>query len=439
MIETKIEKKDGYINVTCKVDKEYIKNLMEETTKEVQTSANIKGFRKGSAPIGMVKKIYGEHIKYSTLDKIIKNAFDKVVEENKIQPIRTPEIEGIDNIKDNEDLSFNLKIEVMPEIEEMPELEEIEAKEVVFNYDIDALVEKEIELIRESRAKIENVNEKPKEKDYVVVEYKIKDKDGKEIETNNNVFMINPKLKNYFLTKEFIGSEIGKKKEVKISVPDDYYREDIKGKDVILEFTIKEVRRIILPEIEEIIKEKFNSIDEFKKALKEKIEKGIEKQSKLETALNIYKEIASKSKFFISNTIILNQAQQDLTRKVNTLISSGKGIEEYLKENNLTQEGFIEEAKKEALENIKTYLIVEKLAEKFNIELTEEEKKNYLESIYDMEILNRENVKNYYESNKKAKDDIYNELRLLKLAELVISKAKINGKDKRELMKKEDK
>jgi len=56
-----------------------------------------------------------------------------------------------------------------------------------------------------------------------------------------------------------------------------------------------------------------------------------------------------------------------------------------------------------------------------------------------MEILNRENVKNYYESNKKAKDDIYNELRLLKLAELVISKAKINGKDKRELMKKEDK
>jgi len=436
MINTSIEKKDGIIEAKCKIDKDYFKKIMDETTKEVQSSANIKGFRKGAAPIGMVKKIYGEHIKYSALDKVIKDSFDKIVEEHKIQPIKTPEITGIDNITEDKDLEFTLKIEVMPEIEEMPELEEIEAKEVVFKYDIKKLVEKEIELIREAKASIQTLEEKPKEKDYVLVEYKIKEKDGKEIESNTNIFMINEKLKNYFLTKNFIGAKINEKNEVVVKVPDDYYKEDIRGKELTVEFTIKEVRRIVLPPIEEIVKDM--AIDELKNKIKEKIEKGLEKQRKLETATNIYKEIISKSKFFISNNIILSQAQNDLTRKINTLISSGKNIEEYIKEKGLTQEALIEETAKEAEENIKIYLVVEKLIEKLGIEITEEEKKKYLESIYEMEIVNKDAVKNYYESNKKAKEEIYNELRLLKLAENIIPKVKIKGKEERDLLKEEE-
>ena len=88
----------------------------EDAYKRERTKLEIKGFRKGKAPLDLVRKIYGESIEYDSLSRIATDLYRKVAEEKQIEPLGEPVLTDI-NYKRGEDLSFKVKLEIKPKFE----------------------------------------------------------------------------------------------------------------------------------------------------------------------------------------------------------------------------------------------------------------------------------------------------------------------------------
>ena len=88
----------------------------DEAYKRQMQKIEIKGFRKGKAPLSLVKKIYGESIEYNSLDIIATDIFKKIVQERSIQPIGSPVLSDMD-YKRGDKLTFKVKYEVKPIID----------------------------------------------------------------------------------------------------------------------------------------------------------------------------------------------------------------------------------------------------------------------------------------------------------------------------------
>ena len=88
----------------------------EEAYKKFQAEAEIKGFRKGKAPLELIKRQFGEQIEYDALDDIVNDVYQNLVRDKKIEVIGTPELVDVD-YKRGESLTFKIKYEILPEVE----------------------------------------------------------------------------------------------------------------------------------------------------------------------------------------------------------------------------------------------------------------------------------------------------------------------------------
>ncbi len=112
------------INDVTEVDKEVeitssneeLTPHFEEAYRRYQQTAALKGFRKGKAPLSMIRQVYGESIRYSALDRIANNLYREAMEERKIRPIGEPVLTTIDYNPEN-GLSFKIKYEVLPDFD----------------------------------------------------------------------------------------------------------------------------------------------------------------------------------------------------------------------------------------------------------------------------------------------------------------------------------
>ena len=89
-----------------------IENAYKKESQKIQ----IDGFRKGKAPLAMIKKLYGEAIEYKATENIAKNKFWDVVDEKNLKPVSLPELVDI-NFEPGTKLFFKIKYEVKPNIE----------------------------------------------------------------------------------------------------------------------------------------------------------------------------------------------------------------------------------------------------------------------------------------------------------------------------------
>jgi trigger factor len=290
-------------------------------------------------------------------------------------------------------------------------------------------------MIRESQASYEDVEGAVKEGDFVKAEYKVIDETGTEGESRANFFVIKKEDPYYVLSQNFEGKEIGTNGDVEVDFPEDYPDKALAGQKKKVRFTIQEGKRVAYPELNDEFAKKLgnDSLDALKQGIEKNIKKKMEEQEILETADRIYDALIEKSKFSIAPSIILQQAQNDMTQQVNNLIRQGKTMEQYLQEEGLDQQQFVEKMKTDAVENIKKYLIVEKIAEANEVKIDDKAVDEFIEKMIELEATNQDQIRNYYKQNQQAKEGVKERLKFLKVAELVQEKAQISGTEKKKL------
>ena len=194
--------------------------------------------------------------------------------------------------------------------------------------------------------------------------------------------------------------------------PDEYFSKDLAGKDATFKVKLHEIKKKELPELnDDFAKDtsEFDTLEELKKSIKDRMEKDNEQRQKYETEDAVIKAVCENVKVDIPSGMIENETE-DMLRNVESRLSyQGLKLDQYLKMMGKTAEEVKKEYEPQAIEAIKSRLMLEAVIKAEKIEATEDEitekvkemAKNYGKSD-DKEFMENENVRNYIKSGVES-------------------------------------
>ena len=247
-----------------------------EHYKKIQQRANIKGFRKGTAPLSLVKKLYGTSVNEEAAEEAVQKSFGGYAEEQNIQPFGTPYVSEIKHSEDG-GLEFVVQYEILPEVSDVnfKGLKGTKLYHVVTPEEI----EKEIEWLRERHRTEETVDTIADENHVAVVDFQKLDESGlpiigdvsKDIPVTLKSEHINPELK-----EKLMGKKLDDKVRIELPTGEDEGH-------IPYELTINDIKLVMLPEVNEefaskITGEEGSDVEDMKDMIKQSIEAEYEGQ-----------------------------------------------------------------------------------------------------------------------------------------------------------------
>ena len=407
-MKCKVEKTENANEVKLELTIEAKK--FEEAIKKVYFQSakyfNIPGFRKGKAPMNIVEKYYGKEIFYEdAFNEVVPNELDVALKENNIEVVSKADID-VKQIEKGKDLIFTAVFQTKPEVE-LGKYKGIEVSKIEYTVS-DEDVNHELSHMQEHNSRLISVEDRAVEKsDIAVIDFE-GFVDGKafeggkaekhELEIGSNTFI--PGFED-----QIIGMKNDEEKDINVKFPEEYFSKDLAGKDAIFKVKLHEIKKKELPTLDdEFAKDvsEFDTLEELKKSIKEKMEKDNEQKQKYETEDAVIKAVCENIKVEIPSGMIETETEDMLKNVENRLAYQGLKLEQYLQMMGKTAEEVKKEYEPQALESIKSRLMLEAVIKAEKIEATEEEivdkmkemAKNYGKAD-DEGFLKNENVKKY--------------------------------------------
>lgn len=291
--------------LTVGVPAEQIDSRADERLKEAAKTIRINGFRKGKAPLKVIKKHYGEGVRQEILGDVINSSLQTAFEQEKVQPAGQPKIE-ITQFESGKDLEYAAVFEVYPDIT-IGDFAGFSVERL--SADItEANVDKMVESLREQQATLSVVERAAANGDSVNIDY-VGTKDGEEFaggkaEKQDLVLGSGSMIPGF--EDGLVGLSAGDQKTLSLIFPDDYHAEELKGAAVEFVVTVNSVSEKILPEVNEELLKKFGVDHGDLVKFREDIKKNMARE--LATAVKNKVKTSVMDQLLASNTLDLPKA-----------------------------------------------------------------------------------------------------------------------------------
>ena len=365
---------------TLKLEEKEWKDCLKEAYNKKKTDIKMDGFRKGQVPYEIyIKKTGVESLYMDALDLAVDTLYTRLLNDKEtITPAATPAID-IKNISEKEvEVEFTLVSSPEVKIGKYKNLgikkEKVKVTDEEINHELEHLKEQFVEV-----STLED-NVKIKEGHVAVIDFEgFKDgvpfKGGKgenyNLEIGSHTFIPG-------FEEALVGLKKGDKKDVKVTFPENYHSEELKGQPVTFKVEIKEVKERILPEFNKEFFEDLNapgveSLDDLKNYIKEQIEH--EKSHKVEDdyLFKCLDKIVEDSKFEIPEEMTNDEVNR-LTKEFSEKLKlQGLNFKDYLRFTNGTEEDFKKTLEPEANKRIGYRLVMDAVIEKEILEVSDKE------------------------------------------------------------------
>ena len=428
----KVEKTENAneVKLEITVEAEKFENAMKKVYFQNAKYFNIPGFRKGKAPMNIVEKYCGAQIFYEdAFNEVATEAYEEALTENKIDVVSRPEVD-IAQMEKGKDLIFTAVVQTKPEVK-LGKYKGIEIQKIEYKVDKKD-VDHELEHMQEHNSRLVTVDDRPLENGDTAtidfegfvdgVAFEGGKAEGHELEIGSGTFIPG-------FEEQLIGMELENEKEIKVTFPKEYFSKDLAGKDATFKVKLHDIKKKELPELDdEFAKDvsEFDTLEELKKSIKEKLTKNKEQREKYETEEAVLKAVCEDSKLDIPSGMIELEIDNMLKDFEQRLSYQGLNLEQYLKMIGKTEEEMRKEYEPQAIEAIKSRLVLEAIMKAEKIEASEEEIKAKMEEMAksygkDVEELSKnENLKNYLAEGIKSE----------KALEFIVNNAKVTEKKK---------
>ncbi|HAK60684.1 MAG TPA: trigger factor [Nitrospiraceae bacterium] len=350
-----------------------LEDLTKETNKalaDIGKKAKIAGFRQGKAPRDLVERHYGEQVQGDVINKLITRSYFAAVRENNLDPVVVPEFTDIQFAK-GQPLTFTATVEVRPTIE-LGTYDGIEVKEA----DVaatDPEVDQTIDRLREMYAQLEVVEGRAVDgSDTVVIDFE-GFHDGKPIEGAKAADHMLPLGKGSLIPgfeEQIVGMNKGETKEIQVTFPGDYANKEIAGKDATFTVALKEIKKQVLPELnDEFAKDigDHQTLEELRVRIKEDVEvrKGREQESAQREEL--LSKIVEAHSFEIPASMVEEELKAMIRQQAQRMARQGAPAE------SIDEAKFREEGHGLAEKRVKGMLILDEIAEKEKVTVSDQE------------------------------------------------------------------
>ena len=356
------------LNAVVKVDiaKEDYSDKVEKILVDYRKTANIPGFRKGHVPMGMVKKQYGKAVLVDEVNKLLQDALNKYLTEEKLDVLGQPLPKTQDEIDwEAEKFSFEFELGLAPEFKV-----ELKSKKPIIQYTIVAdkkMIDEQIERIQKQYGKL--VSQDTVEKDSEITGAYT----NQEKEIDNTVTLTLDKFKGKSTAKQFIGAKAGDVITLKTKglFDDDHdlmhalklSHDDVHGLNIEVNFTISEINKRELADLDQDLFDKLfgkgevTSVTELKAKIKEDAEKQFVQQADQKLLNDVTEHLVANTKFDLPAEFLTKWMQTAGEKEMDSV----QAKEEYEKSE----------------KSLRYQLIEGKLIEEHNVQVTMDDIKNH--------------------------------------------------------------
>lgn len=426
----KLDSKKVKLEVTLEAAK--LDEAIRKSYKKNVKNLNVQGFRKGKAPLALVKQFYGVEVLFDDAsDFLLSDSYPKAIEEADIKPIDYPKID-ITQMEEGKDFIYTAEVEVYPEFD-LPEYKGLEVEKPVIKV-TDHDIDHEIEHLVERNGRIES---KPEgavvEKDDVAVINFNGKVDGVEFEGGKGENFELTIGANMFIgdfEDQLIGLKVGEEKTVKVTFPEDYQAEELKGKDAEFDVEILDIKTKEFPEVDDEFASEvseFETLEELKASIREGLEEDANSRAKSELNNNLIKALAEKAEIDVPEVMVetsIDRLVRDFEQRIQ---QQGISKEMYLQMTGQEESAIREMFRDNANNVVKNDLLIEAIVAKEGIEATEEEVVAKAEEIVKMYGEQQDELKEMLLNNNRR--DLEMEVTTNKVFDLLLESAKVTEKE----------
>lgn len=359
------------------IEKDDFQAAMKQSYNKNKKYFSVQGFRKGKAPRKIIEAHYGKGVFLEdAIDFAFPKAYKAALDDTKIEAVTRPELDKVDDVSDD-GATFIVKVGVKPAVVvkdyKGAEIESLEA--VVSDEDIAA---KLAEMQNQNARIISDEEAQAKTGDTVDIDYEgfvndepfIGGKDeGYSLELGSNTFIPG-------FEEQLVGVKTGDEVEVKVTFPEEYHAENLKGQDAIFKVKVNEVKVKELPELDdEFAKDvsEFDTLEELKADTAEKLKEQKTQMLRQKAEQAVIENAVNNAELEVPYIMIEEEADRSMESMEQQMKGQGITLDDYFKYTGSTREDFRENMKPEAEKNIKVDLVLAEIAEAEKIEVTEEE------------------------------------------------------------------
>lgn len=342
---------------------------------KISQYVNIDGFRKGKAPRAVVERHVGtERIKQEAIESLMPTAINQAVVDNNLDIIAQPYITNY-NFNIGEDLTVTAKAELRPEVT-LGQYKGLTLEVKDSPIEADAM-QKSIDNLLNQHSTQETVIDRPtKENDIAVIDF-----DG----YANGEKIQGGEAKNYPLdlahsnfipgfAEQLVGKNLNDEFEIKVTFPENYHDEKLKGQPATFKIKINEIKEKKLPELNDEFAQKvgpFKTVDELKADIQKYLESQRERTNKQNSENEVFKTVIESAKVEIPQSMIDREANSLREEYKQRLAAQGINWEALVKSQGEDQ--LLKNLNDDALVRIKNSLVIDKIAKEENIKLEQKD------------------------------------------------------------------
>ena len=368
-------------------EKNDVKFTMEFTAEEFE-AAQVKayqaskdkfvvdGFRKGKAPRSIIEKRYGEGIFFEeAIDELFREHYGKALVELELEVIDSPAAE-FSQIKKGEGFTATITVACFP-IVEVKDYKGIEIEKVTQEVK-DEDVENDLKQQQHRNARVVLVEREAKEGDTVLLDYSgfVGDEqfeggtaERQELKLGSGMFIPG-------FEEQLVGVTPGEKKDVVVTFPEEYHAADLAGKEAVFHCLVHEIKEEQLPELDdEFAKDvsEFDTLDELKASIREKLEKYAEAASVSQMKDKAIEKLVASNEVEVPAVMVEDEMSRMAQELDQQLRYQGMSLGQYLEFVGKDMAAFRDELRPDAERQVKTRLLLMGIVEAEKIEVSAEE------------------------------------------------------------------
>ncbi len=415
------------VKLTFEVSSEQFEEGIKKAYAKNAKKYSVPGFRKGKVPRSIIEKYYTEAVFYDdAVNFVLPDAYEAALKEAEVESVAKPEID-VEEIKKGEPVVFTALVTTKPEVK-LGKYKGITIEKIEHNV-TDEDVDKDIEATQKKNARLITVEDRAIENgDIAVIDFEgfadgVAFPGGKgedyELEIGSGTFIPG-------FEEQLIGKKNDEDAEVNVTFPEEYHAPELAGKDATFKVKIHEIKVRELPELNDDFASEvseFDTLDEYKKDVRTRLEKAAEDKTKAETENAIIDKVCEASEIDIPDAMIEAQIDRMVNDFTQRLAYQGLNLDMYMQYTGATKESFREGFREQASKQVRVSLVLEEVAKQEGITANQEEIDDKLVDMgkqYNMEV---EKLKELLQPADM--ENLEKEIALTKTIEMLVNKAKI--------------